>query len=77
MNMWFVFVKGPAGPIGAPGVRGEDGNPGPRVSEAMRSTVFHMSGQRYVYLWSTFQTTISDQGFVQTEQKQQCITEQK
>lgn len=31
------FSKGPPGPNSAPGARGEDGNPGPRVSEYNRS----------------------------------------
>lgn len=32
---WLVcfLFQGPAGPTGTPGVRGEDGNPGPRVRE--------------------------------------------
>lgn len=31
--MYLYLFQGPAGPIGAPGIRGEDGNPGPRVRE--------------------------------------------
>lgn len=32
----FISLQGPPGPIGAPGGRGEDGNPGPRVSEPVK-----------------------------------------
>lgn len=34
-TLYPFLCKGPAGPIGTPGVRGEDGNPGPRVREIL------------------------------------------
>uniref|UniRef100_A0A671SWJ1 Collagen, type VI, alpha 3 n=1 Tax=Sinocyclocheilus anshuiensis TaxID=1608454 RepID=A0A671SWJ1_9TELE len=36
--VYLYLIKGPAGPIGAPGIRGEDGNPGPRVREVQTCT---------------------------------------
>ncbi len=41
INIAYLYlIQGPAGPIGAPGIRGEDGNPGPRVRDVQACSFY-------------------------------------
>ncbi len=44
INIAYLYlIQGPAGPIGAPGIRGEDGNPGPRVRDVQACSFYFFS----------------------------------